>query len=47
MKPTCMQKKVILEVRLLREAAEAYVAFKRPRAAVHVHVRFEITWRRK
>lgn len=42
-----MQEQVVLEVRVLAEAARADVALERPRAAVHVHVRLEVARRRE
>lgn len=38
---------MVLQVRVLGEAARADVTLERPRAAVHVHVRFEVAGRRE
>ncbi len=42
-----MQEEMVLEVGVLAEAARADVALERPRAAVHVHVRFQVPGRRE
>ena len=38
---------MILEVGVFAETARTDVALERPRAAVHVHVRFEVAGRRE
>ena len=37
-----MEEEVVLEVGVFAEATRTDVALERPRAAVHVHVRFEV-----
>ena len=44
---TGVEEQVVLEVGVFAETATAHVAFERPRPAVDVHVRFQITRRRE
>lgn len=44
---TGVEEQVVLEVGVFAETARADVTLERPRAAVHVHVRFQISRRRE
>lgn len=38
-----MQKEVVLEIGVLAETARTHVTLERPRSAMHVHVRFQVS----
>lgn len=44
---TSVQEQVIFQIRVFAKSSVANVTLERPRTVVHVHVRFQIAWRRE